>query len=282
LALLKGRFELHQPGCDHRHCAPDECVRDVEAFCSAILEKFYSGERAAHQPRSFAFLSPADHEEALDNLLEASWKAWLDFRPDDDGRGTNRFGGYLSWILYRRHTDWLRKRFGSTRYGPVPVFTPTADPGQHITEAWFDPEYDDSDGLDLEAAPAGTREALALIGPMIEDDRLSAKTVAERMGVRPPEVARAFRLIRAECRRQGLAPPSAGADDRQTLADRIRDLREQGLSYAAIADELGLRSPQAAGGLLREYHPELTKRRTLGAEAGTRAGARALRSGPMP
>jgi hypothetical protein len=263
--LLNGRLELHQPGCDHRRCAPLECVLDVEAFCGAVLDKFNRGERVAHQSGSHAFQNAADKEDALAFLIAASWQAWLDFNPRDDGRGTNRFGGYLSWILYRRHTDWLRKRYGSTRYGPVPVFTPTADPEVHITETWLDPEYDDSDALDLEAATAGTREALELLQPLLDDEVQTVQQVAERAHVKPSEITRALTQVRAAARRQGLGPND---EERRTLADQAADLHKQRLTYPQIADELGLGSFHTARALLLDYHPELIKRqgrRTLSA-----------------
>lgn len=261
MPLLNDRLELHQPGCDGRHCAPDECVRDVEAFCGAVLEKFHRGERVAHQPGSHAFLSRDDHDDAIAFLISASWQAWLDFRPDD-GRGTNRFGGYLSWILYRRHTDWLRGRFGSRRYPEgliVTSVTPTFDVEQHVPGAWVDPEYDDSDALDLETARPGTREALELIQPFIDGEVRSAKEIG-------PGAERALTLVRGEARRQGLEP---GGEERQALADRVRDLREQGMHFKEIAAELGLRCASTASSLLREYHPEVVKGRAVRANVRT-------------
>jgi hypothetical protein len=79
-------------------------VEDVEAFAGAVLAKFLNGERVAHQPGSAAFLSRDDHDDALAFLLAATWSAWLKFNPVDDGRGTNKFSGWLVWILHRR---WL-------------------------------------------------------------------------------------------------------------------------------------------------------------------------------
>jgi hypothetical protein len=258
VALLNGRLELHQPGCDHRHCAPNECVRDVEAFCGAVLEKFNRGERVGHQPGGHAFQSRDDHDEALQNLIGASWKAWLDFNPRDDGRGTNRFGGYLSWVLYRRHTDWLRKRYGSTRYGPVAMFTTTADPEQHITEGWLDPDYegDYEDVFDIADAPAGTREAIELIRPLLDGEVETPKEVAARAQVEKREVEKALALVRTTARRQGLEP---GGEKRRALANRVRDLHESGMRYREIGEELGL-SGAGASGLFREYFPELAKR----------------------
>jgi DNA-directed RNA polymerase specialized sigma24 family protein len=249
--LLNGRLELHQPGCDHRHCAPLECVLDVEAFCGAVLEKFNRGERVGHQPGSHAFQSWDDHDDALANLISASWQAWRNFNPVDDGRGTNRFGGYLSWILYRRHTDWLRKRYGSTRYGPVVVFTPAADPGVYVTEVWLDPELDDANALDLESAPEGMAAALELLQPWLDGEVQSAKEIG-------PGAESAVALVRREARAQGLEP---GGEERHALAGRARGLREEGMHYKEIAAELGLSSAGAASGLVREHHGEVPKGR---------------------
>jgi hypothetical protein len=136
------------------------------------------------------------------------------------------------------------------------VFTPTADPEVHIKEFWLDAEFDGSDALDLDAAPPGTREALELLQPLLNDEVQTVKQVAERAHVTPGQVTRAVAQVRAAARRQGLEPLSEG---RHELADQARDLREQGTTYAQITDELDLRSASTVQTLLREYHPELIK-----------------------
>jgi hypothetical protein len=184
-------------------------VRDVEAFCGDVIKKFTRGERVAHQPGSDASFSAADNEDLLAYLLAASWQAWLKFNPIDDGRGTNRFSGYLVWVLHRRVVDWLRQTKGSTRYPKglvVTSVTPTSNVEQHIAGAWLDPELDDSDALDLEAAPAGTREALELIQPLIDGEPLTQAQLAVRGGVTMHRVGKAKRLVWEEAIRQGLSP----------------------------------------------------------------------------
>jgi hypothetical protein len=231
-------------------------VRDVEAFCGDVIAKFTRGERAGHKPGSDAFFSPADHDDAMAYLLGEAWIAWQKFNPVDDGRGTNRFSGFLVWTLHRRLVDFLRARYGSTRYNPerlkVRSVTPTYDIERHISGAWLDPEYDGADALDLEAAQPGTREALELLRPWLDGEVQWAKEIG-------PEAHHAVALVRGEARRQRLEPASLVDGDRQALADRARDLRQQGMHYREIASELGLSSAQVASGLLRAYHPELVK-----------------------
>jgi DNA-directed RNA polymerase specialized sigma24 family protein len=249
-------------------------VRDVEAFCGDVITKFTHGERVAHQPGSEASFSAADKEDLLAYLLAASWQAWLKFNPVDDGRGTNRFSGFLVWTLHRRVVDWIRLTYGSTRYPSariaVTLVPLTSEIGARIP-AWLDPEYDDSDALDLDAAPAGTREALELLQPLLDGEPLSQGQLAALHGVPSGRVQKAVQLVRAEARRQGLAPPSAVNDERKALADRARDLHEQGMNYRQIGAELGC-SAVAARSLLANYHPALLpKPRTRRATANPTA-----------
>jgi hypothetical protein len=254
--MLSRPLALHNPNC-RGICVAGDCIEDVEAFAAAVLERFNRGERVGHQPGSHAFQSAADKEDALAFLIEACWQAWLDFDPNDDGRHANKLGGYAIWILHRRHTDWLRKRYGSTRYGPVPVFTPTADPEVHITQAHLDSQYEGGyeDVLDLEASP-DVREALGLIRPLIDDETVTIAQAAEQAHVKLHQVTRALTLVRAAARQQGL-----GVDDeeRHTLADEAADLRRDRMTYQQIADALNLGSSHSARALLLDYHPELIK-----------------------
>jgi hypothetical protein len=138
------------------------------------------------------------------------------------------------------------------------VFTPTADHEVHITDVWLD-DYDDGDyGLDLDAAPAGTREALELLQPLIDDEAAGARQVAERAQVPLCRVTAAVAQVRAAARQQGLAPDG---EERRELADRVAELRRRRLTYQQIADALGLRSYHTARALLADFHPEALKQR---------------------
>jgi hypothetical protein len=141
----------------------------------------------------------------------------------------------------------------------VPAFTPTADPEVHITDVWLDDEYDDSDALDFSMAPEGTREALELIKPLLDDEASGQTQLAHSLNVPTSRVQHAVQLVRAEARRQRLSPPSAAEDERHAHADRARDLREQGHTYPQIATELGLRDYHAVRALLADYHPDLLR-----------------------
>jgi hypothetical protein len=256
-------------------------VRDVEAFAGDVIAKFTRGERAAHKPGTDAFLSPADKDDLLAFLLGASWEAWLKFNPIDDGRGTNRFSGYLVWVLHRRVVDWIRQTKGSTRYPNSRIVTELVPLTPTIEERlapFLDPEYDDGDyGLDLDVAPPGTREALELLQPLIDDDAENVKQVAERAHAEPRQVVSALALVRAAARRQGLEPDD---EERHALADQARDLREQRMTYRQIAGELRLHSSHTATALIRDYYPELIKPATRRA-ATKRKPTPVIASGPM-
>jgi DNA-directed RNA polymerase specialized sigma24 family protein len=182
-------------------------VRDVEAFCGDVIKKFTRGERVAHKPGTDAFLSAADKDDLLAYLLAASWQAWLKFRPDDDGRGTNRFSGFLVWTLHRRVVDFLRLTKGSTRYPKGLVVTELVEyrPGLHDAV-----HYDDYEGLsdgreiDVEAMSVEGRAALALVRPLFDDEELTQGKLAARLGVPPGRVAKGVSLVRRELALQGL------------------------------------------------------------------------------
>lgn len=251
-------------------------VRDVEAFCGDVIAKFTRGERAAHKPGSDAFFSQADKDDALAYLLGEAWIAWRKFNPVDDGRGTNKFSGYLVWILHRRLVDFMRLRFGSTRYPNsriVATLVPLTPVIEERIAPFLDPECDSDDyGLDLESAPAGTREALELLQPLIDEEVRTIAEAAERAQVPPGRVTRAVAQVRAVARQQGLEPHD---EERRELADQAAELRERGLNYRETATALGLRSTCTARALLVDYHPSLVERRGSvksngnGAEAAT-------------
>jgi hypothetical protein len=255
--MLPRRLALHSPNC-RGHCVPGDCVQDLEAFAGSVrVAHFGVGvKRSDGSVNGQLTLSSADEEDILGYLISRAWELSQRFNPVDDGRGSNRLAGFLTQRLHFACTDWTRKRFGSTRYGPVATFTPTADPEVHITEVWLDAEYDGSDALDLEAAPAGTREALELLQPLIHGEVAEQTRLARNRGVSSGRVAQAVRLVRAEAIRQGLAPDD---EERHALADQAADLRKQRLTYPQIADELDLPSPHIARALLVDYHPHLVK-----------------------
>jgi hypothetical protein len=249
--LLNGRLELHAPNC-RGTCRPDDCVADLEAFCGSIRAAHFGVgvKRGDGTVNGQLTLTHSDREDLLAYLLGRAWELSQRFNPADDGRGSNRLAGFLTQRLHFACTDWTRARWGSTRFGPIAVFTPTAHPEVHITEASLDVEYegDYEDVLDLDAARPGTREALELLQPWLDGEVRSAKEIG-------PGAESALTLVRGEARRQGLEP---GGEERQELAGRVRDLWERGLHFKEIAAELGISSARP-GSLLREYHPEVAR-----------------------
>jgi DNA-directed RNA polymerase specialized sigma24 family protein len=235
-------------------------VGDLVAFCGSVRVAHLGVgvKRSDGTVNGQLTLSSADREDLTAYLIGRAWELSQRF----DGRG--RLAGFLTQRLHFACTDWTRARFGSTRWGPVAVFTPTADPGVYVTGTWLDAEFDDSDALDLEAAPAGTREALELIRPLIDGETESVKQIAERAQVEPSQVTNALALVRAAARRQGLEPDD---EERHALADQVRGLREQRMTYPQIATMLGLPSSHTASALIRDYHPELIKRQRRSAQA---------------
>jgi DNA-directed RNA polymerase specialized sigma24 family protein len=254
--MLSRRLALHNPNC-RGLCASGDCVQDLEAFAGSIrVAHFGAGvKRSNGSIDGQLTLSSADADDVLAYLLSRAWELAQRFNPVDDGRGTTRLAGFLAQRLHFAWTDWTRKRFGATRYGPVAVFTPTADPELHVTDVWLDAEYEGGyeDALDLDAA---TREALELIRPLIDDETVTIAQAAERAHVKPYHVTRALTQVRAATRRQGLIPPD---EERHTLADQAAELRKQRMTYQQIADALNVGSGHAARALLVDYHPELVK-----------------------
>jgi hypothetical protein len=277
--MLPRALALHSPNC-RGACAPGECVQDLEAFCGSIRAAHFGAgvKRGDGSIDGHLALSGSDRDDLLAFLLGRAWELSQRFNAVDDGRGTTRLGGFLAQRLHFACTDWTRKRFGSTRYGPIAVFTPTADPELHITDVWLD-DYDDGDyGLDLDAAPAGTREALELIRPLIDDETVTNAQAAEMAHVKPQQVTRALTQVRAAARRQGLA---ARDEERQALADRVADLRKQRMTYQQIADALNVGSSHTARALLLDYHPDLAKVRAKRPRARSNGTEAATRSAPF-
>jgi hypothetical protein len=256
--MLAGVLTLHNPNC-RGACAPNDCVQDLEAFCGSIRAAHFGVgvKRSNGSIDGQLTLSSADADDVLAYLLSRAWELSKRFRPGDDGRGScSRLGGFLAQRLHFAATDWTRRRFGATRYGPVPTFSPAAHPEVHITETWVDPELDDSDALDLDAAPPGTAQALSLLQPLLDGEVESAKELARRTQVEPGQIDQALHLVRVAARQQGLEP---GDEQRHTLADQAAELRKQRLTYRQIASELSLHSTHTAAALIRDYHPDLIK-----------------------
>lgn len=267
--MLPRALSLHSPSC-RGACKVGDCVRDLEAFAGSIRAAHFNvgAKRSDGSIDGQLSLSSADADDVLAYLIGRGWELSQRFNPVDDGRGSNRLAGFLTQRLHFACTDWCRARWGSTRYGPRPVFTPTADPEVLITASWLDPEFDDGDALDLDSAPSGTREALELLQPLIDGRVDQPAQIARDRGVPNGRVQKAVQHVRAEVRRQGFAPPSAVEDERKALADQAADLRKQRLTYKQIADQLGLRSPHTVVGLLRDYRADVITLRALATSNG--------------
>ena len=88
--MLAGRLELFD-------------VEDVEAFCARLLDRY----QMAHP----TVIGESDREDALAHLVGVSWELSLDFRP-----GESSFSKYLFSRLNLRLIDWIRLRFGRTKW----------------------------------------------------------------------------------------------------------------------------------------------------------------------
>jgi DNA-directed RNA polymerase specialized sigma24 family protein len=270
-------LSLHQAGCDGRHCVPDKCIADVEKLARSVLSAHERGgvKRNGSLDRPGMTLTESDREDLLAYLVSTAWQLAQKFEP---GRG--RLAGYVVQNLHRRLIDWTRVRFGSARYPSSKIVAVLVTLTPEIEERFapfLDPEFDDGDcGLDLDAAPAGTREALELLQPLIDDETVTIAQAADRARVKPGEVTQALVLVRAAARQQGLARHVD--EECHALADQAADLRRRRMTYQEIADALGLRSGSVALTLIRGYHPELVKSRTLktrGADASSLNGSSA-------
>jgi hypothetical protein len=263
--MLSERFAIHSANC-HGFCAPGECIQDVEKLAQSVLlaHERAGVKRNGRLDRPGMTLSESDREDLLSFLVATAWEASQRFHPNDDGRGTNRLAGYVVWTLHRRLVDWVRQRFGSTRYPNsriVATLVPLTPAIEERMTPFLDPELGDSDALDLEAAPAGTAAALALLQPWLDGEVGTVAQAAELAHVKPYQVTNAFALVRAAARQQGLEP---GGEERHALADRAAGLRKQRLTYGQIADELSLHSSHTASALIRDYHPELIQKPSHG------------------
>jgi hypothetical protein len=227
--MLPRALALHNPNC-RGACAPGDCVQDLEAFCGSIRAAHFQigAKRGDGSIDGQLSLSSADADDVLAFLVSRAWELSRSFNAVSDSRGLTRLAGYLSQRLHWAATDWTRKRFGSTRYGPVAVFTPTADPEVHVTETRLDTPYegDYEDVLDLDMP--GLREAVELLRPLLDDETVTITQAAERSHVKPHEVARALTQVRAAARRQGLGAPD---EERQALAEQAAELRKQRLTF---------------------------------------------------
>src|SRR6266545_5364115 len=161
--MLAGVLTLHDPSCSDR-CRPTYCISDLEALCRSVLNDHLCAgvKKGGRISGPTSPLTLSQYDDALVYLIETGWELAQRF----NGRG--RLAGYVQSFLFMRIVDWRRHTFGSSRYGPAPQFV-VYDPAVHASGAHWDAEYDD-DALDLDAAPAGTREALALIRPLIDGE----------------------------------------------------------------------------------------------------------------
>jgi DNA-directed RNA polymerase specialized sigma24 family protein len=206
--MLAGVLTLHDPSCSVE-CRPAYCIADVEKLARSVISAHEraGSKRSGRLDRPGMTLTASDREDLLAHLIAEAWRASQRFRPDDDGRGTNRLAGYVVKTLHFRLVDWVRATKGSTRYPNsriVATLVPLTPSIEERLTPFLDPEHDDSPALDLEAAPVGTREALELIQPLLDGEPLTQAQLAVRGGVPAGQVQKAVRLVREEAIRQGL------------------------------------------------------------------------------
>ncbi len=213
--MLSRPLALHNPNC-RGLCAPADCIQDVEKLAQSVLS---AHERAGVKrngclDRPGMTLTESDREDLLAYLIAEAWKASQRFDSRDDGRGSNRLAGFVVWTLHKRLIDWVRVRFGSTRYPGsrlVATLVPLTPSIEKRIPAWLDPEPDVDGDYGLGPMPDETRAAFTLIEPLIADASLSQAQLAVRGGVSTGRVGKALRLVREEATRQGLAPAADAA-----------------------------------------------------------------------
>lgn len=170
-----------------RVCRPAYCIADLESLCRSVLnDHLVAGVKKRGRisgPTSPLTLS--QYDDALVFLIGAGWELAQRF----NGRG--RLAGFVQSFLFMGIVDWRRQTFGSSRYGPVPVFTSTATPEADRAEAWLDPEFDDGSVLDRREMSAETLEAFELVWPLVDEPLLTHGDLAARGGVTTGRVARA-------------------------------------------------------------------------------------------
>jgi DNA-directed RNA polymerase specialized sigma24 family protein len=202
--MLAGVLTLHDPSCTGE-CRPACCIADVEKLARSVLSAHERGgvKRNGGLDRPGMTLTESDREDLLAYLVSTAWQLSQRF----DGRG--RLAGYVVQTLHRRVVDWVRVRFGSTRYPSskiVATLVPLTSSVEQRLAPFLDPEFDDGDcGLDLEAAPEA-REALELLQPLIDDETVTIAQAAARAHVTPNQITHAAAHVRAAARQQGLAP----------------------------------------------------------------------------
>jgi hypothetical protein len=214
--MLLHSMTLHQPGCDGRHCAPDECILDLEDLARSVLNDHIAGgaRRRNGTLTGPAPLSDSDFRDCLTDLLGAGWEAWRRFNPVDDGRGSNRLAGYVAWKLHKEIIDWKRRRWKSTRYLTTPIIeTPYDD---ELSGAVH--HDDELIGIDPSTLSHRARHAYRKVCAPLAESGLEPPEFARQTSQSLAWVAQALRIVRAELEQQGIRPSTMqqeGSDERE-------------------------------------------------------------------
>jgi DNA-directed RNA polymerase specialized sigma24 family protein len=208
LAMLAERVELHAPQCRGASCCSCDPIENLEAFVrAAVLSHLGVGsKRRSGELTGDIQLSSTDVEELICELIGVGWDASRRFN------GNGRLDGYVLWILHKRTIDWLRKTFGSTRYGARPEIVPYDEGPSSAAEvgyngaASYDDYPSDENGrhLDRDALSPHALNQLALLEIALEIDQ-PVRTVAEELGV--PASVRILRREAAVVGSNGAAIP---------------------------------------------------------------------------
>ena len=181
--------------CAGPHACTCHPIDDLAAFVEAVIEAHFAAgaKRRDGSLTAAARLTRDDREDLHQQLLLEALVAARRFS------GSGRLNGWVLWILHKRCVDFIRARFGSTRYRPRAELVPF-DPQVHDIATVDDAlELVGEPGRRLDRASLSDRalEELALLELALETD-MSPSDVAAELGLRP--IRADLKFLRAEAR----------------------------------------------------------------------------------